>query len=321
MSPNAPAAARARIRRSFGLATATLTCFALAACSSASASPKATATPQAKNTNVPIVAVVRDSSDMTTVSLPIEQYLLTPAQNADINHAMWVLAAQCMRAHGMNFTVPAQLTGQRAGSEVARRYGPTDLDEASRYGYHNAPQPDMGTAGAPLISSLPAAERHVLTGTPDAGSSSEPSQSTGTSSVGGCQGEAMSELNGGQAPSGQGLASQIDVQSYQASFHSAQVIAVEQQWSACMAARGHHYSTPTDAFNDPTWRKSPTASRTEIATAVDDIQCKWQTNLIGVWVSVETRFQQNEIEQHQAELDLERGQNRQELTAAARAGH
>jgi hypothetical protein len=256
------------------------------------------------DTPAPVVAFIRDSGDMAAVSLPIERYLLTPAQNADINHAMWTLAGRCMKEHGLSFTVPPELTGQWAGSEVSRRYGPADLDQARRYGYHNPSLPDAGAGEPASMSALSAAERQVLTGAP----------------AGGCRGEALRELAGGQSQGGGGLAEQIDLQSYQSSAHSAQVVAVEAQWSACMAGHGHHYSTPGDAFNDPAWRKASTASRTEIATALDDIHCKWQTNLIGVWVSVETRNQKAEIAQRQSELDVERSRESQELTAAARAG-
>jgi hypothetical protein len=85
-----------------------------------------------------------------------------------------------------------------------------------------------------------------------------------------------------------------------------------------MAGHGHHYSTPGDAFNDAAWRKVSTAGQTEIATALDDIRCKWPTNPIGVWVSVETRVQKDAIAQHQSELGVERSQESQELTAATR---
>lgn len=280
MSPDAPAAARARIRRYVGFVTAALTCAALAACGAASASPKSTSLLRTADTPAPVVVFIKDSGDMTAVSLPIERYLLTPAQNADINHAMWILAGRCMKEHGLDFAVPPELTGQWAGSEVSRRYGPTDLDQARRYGYHNPSPPDAGTSESASISALPAAERHLLTGAPVADSSPGPSQSTSTIPTGGCRGEAMREIAGGQPQSSQGLAEQIDLQSYQSSAHSAQVVAVEAQWSACMAGHGHHYSTPGDAFNDPAWRKGSTASQTEIATALDDIRCKWQTNLV-----------------------------------------
>ena len=292
MFPDAPKAVRARIRRYACFVIAALTCVALAACGAASASPKSISIPQAVDTPAPVVVFIRGSGDMAAVSLPIERYLLTPAQNADINHAMWILTGRCMREHGQSFTIPPELTGQWAGSEVARRYGPTDLDEARRYGYHNPSNPGAGTGEPASISAL---------------------------SAGGCRGEAMRELGGGQSQGSQGLAEQIDLQSYQSSARSAQVIAAEAHWSTCMAGHGHHYGTPGDAFNDPTWRRSSTPSQTEVATALDDIRCKWQTNLIGVWVSVETRIQEGEIARHQSELDSERRQDNQELTAAARA--
>lgn len=292
MNQHTPQAARARASRLPGLAVATtLTCFMLAACGSASNPPAPPAFVTAPAPAAPVAVSVRDSAEMATVSLPIERYLLTPAQNADVNHAMLVLSGQCMRSHGLSFTVPPALTGQWAGSEVARRYGPTDLGQAQRYGYHNPPASDP-TAATEKSASISAD----------------------------CRSEALHDLDGGQAQSSQsqGTAEEIDLQSYQSSAHSTYVIAAEATWSECMTGHGHRYRTPGDAFNDPAWRSSSTASQAEIATAVDDIECKWQTNLIGVWVGVETRIQDTAIAQHQAELDLERRQNSQELTVAAR---
>jgi hypothetical protein len=303
MSQKAQTAARARFKRVVGLAAAMLSCAALAACGTAQAAPKTTSTPQSVNAPaapVPVVVFVRNSGDMASVRLPIERYLLTPAQNAAINHAMWILSAQCMRERGVdNFTVPAELTGQWAGSEVARRYGPTDLDRARRYGYHDASSAAAQPAQPASTPALTAAERQVLTN---------------------CRHEATRELDGGQplTDQWQGAAEKVDLQSYQSSAHSPQVEAVEAQWSACMAGLGHHYSTPNDAFNDPAWRRSSAASPTEIATAVDDIQCKWKTNLIGVWVSVETRIQDSAIAQQRAELDIEQRAESQQLAATAR---
>lgn len=293
MSPNAPEPAPGRIRRWAGSAAAMLTCAALAACGTASAAPQ----PPRATAPAPIVAFVRDGADLAAVSLPVERYLLTPAQNSAIDHAMWILVSRCMRAHGFDLAVPAEPAGQRAGSEVARRYGPTDLAQAEAYGYHDPPHPGPATGAASSLSALSAAERQVFGGD--------------------CHGAAMSELEGGKGQDDQAVAAQIDLRSYQTSLRSAQVIAVEARWSACMAGYGHRYGTPVDAFNDPAWRRSATASRAEIATAVDDIRCKWQTNLIGVWVSVETQFQRDQIAQRQSALDLERGLNSQELTAAA----
>ena len=79
-------------------------------------------------------------------------------------------------------------------------------------------------------------------------------------------------------------------------------VAVEQQWSACMKGQGFDYATPTDAIGSFTSPGGPTVTAVEKATASADIQCKIQTNLVGVGVAVQSAYDQQYIDTHRDQL-------------------
>jgi len=66
------------------------------------------------------------------------------------------------------------------------------------------------------------------------------------------------------------------------------VLAVIAAWSRCMARRGLHYANPQQPA-DHNWPATPTAAET--ATAVADVTCKLQVNLINTWLTVEAAYQ------------------------------
>ncbi len=75
--------------------------------------------------------------------------------------------------------------------------------------------------------------------------------------------------------------------------------AVTRAWSACMARHYYHYSSPSQVEGHH-WRTPP--NRAEIATAVADVTCKAQTNLLNTWLAVEAAYQQALIGQNLATL-------------------
>jgi hypothetical protein len=83
------------------------------------------------------------------------------------------------------------------------------------------------------------------------------------------------------------------------------VRAVFTKWSACMKRSGYHYSTPRDtnrnrAFN--TDGRSRRVTKLELTTAVADVRCKRETNVINVWAGVETAYQKIAIAQNRTAL-------------------
>jgi hypothetical protein len=75
--------------------------------------------------------------------------------------------------------------------------------------------------------------------------------------------------------------------------------AVNRAWSACMARHFYHYASPSQVEGHH-WKTPP--NRAEIATAVADVTCKAQTNLLNTWLAVEAAYQQALIGQNLATL-------------------
>ena len=80
--------------------------------------------------------------------------------------------------------------------------------------------------------------------------------------------------------------------------------AVIRAWSACMARHFYHYASPSEVERHR-WRTPP--NKAEIATAVADVACKTQTNLLNTWLAVEAAYQQALIGQNLATLSQLQG--------------
>ena len=90
----------------------------------------------------------------------------------------------------------------------------------------------------------------------------------------------------------------------------------EAQWSSCLAAKGFTYATPIEAEGylqtvqiDTITAKTAddqakvaTEESTEKALAVADVQCKLQTNLVGIGVAVQSAYEQRYIDTHRDQL-------------------
>jgi len=79
-------------------------------------------------------------------------------------------------------------------------------------------------------------------------------------------------------------------------------VAAEQKWSDCMATQGFDYATPYDAFVDNYAPKTPEATARGKAVATADVQCKIDTNLVGVGVAVQSAYDQQYIDSHRDAL-------------------
>lgn len=111
----------------------------------------------------------------------------------------------------------------------------------------------------------------------------------------GCQGEAVRTLSGGLSPDWQ---SRNDDSGPRAAADP-RVRAAEAAWSERMAAAGYDYQSIWEP-NDQDWPEPP--NRKEIATAIADVDCKIETNLVGVWVGVMAEYQEQYIQQNWTEL-------------------
>ncbi|MFF4345063.1 hypothetical protein ACFY00_34735 [Kitasatospora sp. NPDC001540] len=237
--------------------------------------------------------------------LPIARYLISPDEDRRIQAARAALIASCVKRFGLDYS-PAK-TSEKP-DPMARRYDLTDARSAAARGYHREGDPVAGGTG-PSPRELPPDVQAVLGNGRAApgGPSAAPRPSTtavnGTAvPEGGCFGEADDALTaGGGVIQDQPLADEINGRDYEKSLADSRVRDVFRRWSECMGKKGHPYGTPIDAVSDERWRTA-SPSEVEIATATADVDCKQQTDLVGVWFTVESEYQSADVRSNSAAL-------------------
>jgi hypothetical protein len=225
--------------------------------------------------------------------------LISPEDYKKIEQASSVLVTSCMKRFGFSYD-PTSPTPGRGSNQTAHRYDPTDPAVAASRGYHEGGTTASATPSrAPLSPGMKTVLGHGL-GAPSL--SGEPSPKTGARykgvriPTGGCLGEAQQALTQhGGIIQDDPAAVDINFKDYVRSMSDPRLKAVFSKWSACMKAKGHSYATPRDADNDPRW-KSSTASKVEISTAVADVACKRQNNVVGAWFSIESAHEKQDIQ-------------------------
>jgi hypothetical protein len=232
--------------------------------------------------------------------LPLDAYLASVAEVAELGSGYRALLRRCMAGYGFDFPPADPPAGPSVGPSVGgprtrneRRYGLTDPAAAS-HGYRLA---NGASPARPDLPALPAAALAALNGAPGrlvAGRAVLPD---------GCAGQAGKEL-AAQVPPGAdlGLPDRLARESFERSRQDPRVAAATRRWATCMRGRGYSYATPSEAAADPRFRGP--LSRAETATAAADVDCKRQTNLVGIWFTVESADQRTLIAANQPALTL-----------------
>lgn len=269
-------------------------------------------------TSIPTVA---DSSSLT---FPIDSYLITDQQRAETDNATAVLAGACMKQFGFAYSpIPKTANvGKRTETNAPRRYGIVDAAAVSVLGYH-PPTKDVSAERADAVLD-PAGFKVLTGGGPPQTQGVAPTSSSSAGSyngvripAGGCLGQARRQLTAhGGTVNDAPIAQTIDADSLVRSQQEPQVVAVFKQWSACMAAKGYDYAAPYDAGNDRRWNTTaPTAAEIQAATA--DVACKQKTNLVGIWYAVDSALQTSMINAQQQQLAAVKDGIAQEMKAVA----
>jgi hypothetical protein len=122
---------------------------------------------------------------------------------------------------------------------------------------------------------------------------------------GGCLAEAHQELAArGILINDSNTASAINDRGYALSKNDYRVQSAVRQWSTCMKTRGYSYRTPDDAMSDPRWSlNSSKPSGIEIAVATADATCKESSNLVGIWYTVESAYEDELISRAKTQLE------------------
>ncbi|ELP64704.1 hypothetical protein ACKI1I_36345 [Streptomyces turgidiscabies] len=313
--------------RRFG--TAVILLAVTAGCAQGQAAEPASAPPRSglpTASGPPPVIAVPKMLDVSSLVLPVEAYLFTDRQVGRLFRAKAVLTESCMRRFGHSWpapTGPIPETGTLNPANTAHRYGITDAAKAARYGYHPVPGSVPPQVRNKPSMPQPAPEAMlVLRGSNPDGTP------TGTDSrgrrlpAGGCQSEATKALSGDPQKLGNAeLVSAVNIGSYRDSQRDPRVVAVFRAWSRCMERQNSDYT-----FADPTRTpgkdpefKGVTAGRSEVALASTDVACKRETNVIGVWSTVDAAYQRRAMAEKQREFAAVKKDMRTQLANADQA--
>jgi len=256
------------------------------------------------------VPVVRDDTNLT---LPLDAYMFTDHDYVAVQRAQARLVGECMRRFGVDYPSDVSPSDLVVGVNFpdfdhmnTRRYGLIDAAMAATRGYQPPPDPS-GTSSKPDSDAggtvLTPQVLFLLNGKsrPEfADVKTMPADADGKPLADdGCAGAAQRRLAGGKPLQSIALPSTLGQETSRLAQNDSRVQAAMAAWSACMKRSGYQYGSSWDP-NNAHWPKPPGAK--EIATATADVACKQQTNLVGIWLAVETAYQRQTIERHSEQL-------------------
>ncbi|RSM64466.1 hypothetical protein DMH04_51250 [Kibdelosporangium aridum] len=257
---------------------------------------------------LPPVGEIRPVSSGADIVLPFRDYELSSAQLDIVERATTLMARACVQRFGLDWPLPRTEPTETTVVADANRYGIIDRAEVAQRGYHPPPEPPR--APDDTSPSLDAVAVYAGKGASVVGGRPVPE--------GGCVGEARRQLAQG-APAGLSGAefADLDQQIFQRAQADSRVSAAMAAWRACMAASGYHYTDVWAANDDARWT-TPQPAPGEIATATTDLDCRATSNLVPVWLAVETAYQRQAIARRSAEFDATAAKLRTMLENASR---
>ncbi len=259
----------------------------------------------------PQVADVRVITQESQIRLPFDAYNLTVEQRVQYDRANYLLTKQCMERFGVPFTEPLQNPTVYNDMNNDRLFGLFNIQVARQYGFQAPPDPKAAAAERQYHWNPSPAEQAVL-GSADSPNSQFEDQNGDPVPEGGCAGEALRRLSF-FVPS----TSPVDSHElYTRAIADSRTQAAFQSWSKCMASRGFDYESPIDIF-EKSWNRPVTP--VEVDTAVAHVQCAKSTNMVGIWVSVLSAYQDRAIEENPEYYANEQQHNLDMMEAAAAA--
>jgi hypothetical protein len=235
---------------------------------------------------------------------------MAPSQRNVLDRATTDLINACGRAFGYDGLLPDGGTDAPL-DPMARRYGVVDLTTARRYGYQAPPELSAGHApgSAPSQGPMSQAEAWVLagdgtdTGGPPVGGHVPSTLNGEKIPPGGCMGQTYRKLGiDSVVNQGLDLVRNISDSAFAQMLADSRVKAVFTKWSACMAIKGFKYRDVFDPINNGGFGSSGVPTPGEIDTAVADVQCKQESNVVGVMFSVESAYENALIQKNYERL-------------------
>lgn len=267
------------------------------ACGEATTDPAAIVEPE---------VVYLEVADMATFALPLDAYRLSAEQARTLADAAALQVQQCMSRFGFpaDAPIPPPASDPPTGNE--RLYGLTDRTVAETRGYYAGPLPDESTNSTSLTPQEPPAPTEDSEAWYAVAHGTLPRTEDGQQvPEGGCIGEMRRTLATGAPEADTALADRLAIDAHHRAQEDSRVQEAFSAWSRCMARAGYDYATPWEANNDIQWtaHDGPRPTQEEIATAVTDVDCKHEVDLINIWASVHTAYELQAVEAHAEALD------------------
>ncbi len=242
-------------------------------------------------------------TNASQMSLPLVSMGLTVEESARVHDASDVLMRRCVARFGIVSTYPHIPEDKGSVYDVSTRYGLVDLSVAQKSGYGlyypatNEPNPSKASNWHPSAKEYQVTYGQNEDGTPLASSplnlEGKPVPARGCARYPG-----VSVIEGTKFdPQFIGT---LMSKAYAQAEAEPRISAVERAWSRCMTKRGYAFQNRIAAIEHFDFSKPPTRDQIETATA--DVECKYETNYLGIWMSVETSFEDEEIAAHQPEI-------------------
>ncbi|QKZ18142.1 hypothetical protein [Streptomyces chartreusis] len=269
------------------------------------------------------------------LTLPLEAYMASYEDQVTVEQAANDLQQSCMKDYGIDLTLPragANPPPSDNDANIERRYGITDRAEAEKYSYELSPALREHTEQT--MRDLSGVEVEVLTGhtKPELPQAPEGVKSGSAFTGPGKTKPARAEYNGKKLKTGgcigwskvqlgvketdPVIVAQLAGDSLVQSMKDDKVINAIAAWSSCMDGKGHTGLADPYKAMDQGVTNDGQPSQVSIALAVDDIDCKEQTDLVKIWSDVESAIQYKQIADNKSQLAGIKEQHGKEIAAA-----
>ena len=254
------------------------------------------------------VPPIPPANSSLTIAMPLEAYQAISTQEQEaLADASTLMVQHCMAARGFDdtsSTSPPFSSVATLGQVEAAEAGLTSITQARVFGFARPKNAGSGPSGPQIIGFVSAAGfgQSLKAGRAYAEALFGFGPGTGSGPGGhlGCLQQASKQVYGKLF--GEPVPDPVPQIAEQAASYTQtdpRIRAVDRAWSACMARHFYHYASPSQV-EGRRWKSPP--NRAEIKTAVADVTCKAQVNLLNTWLAVEAAYQQALIGQNLATL-------------------
>lgn len=253
--------------------------------------------PQLQQEDIPVVT---NSADLV---LPLDQYMWSDEEYRTFQQAQIFLVRDCVERFGETTeTSLSDVSMPRFELRNEGRYGRLNLESAQVRGYRPPPELMQETSesdGAKRPSER--VELLIVGREDDRFADREPPVDINGDPLhdAGCGGEARDILTAGATGPSLSFPEGLANEAYHQAETSRPVEHAMTEWSTCMTGKGYDYEDIWEARNKD-W-PDPVGDE-QIATAVADMECMIDTNLVGVWHAMESAYQERMIDEHAEQL-------------------